>query len=63
MSFILDIKTKAASNKKTIVLPESEDDRILEAANIIIKEDMANIILIGNEKEIIKLANERGFTF
>lgn len=42
----------ASNNKKTIVLPESDDDRILRAADIILKRDVANIILLGDEEEI-----------
>lgn len=42
----------AHSNKKTIVLPESEDERILRAAEIILRRDVANIILIGDESEL-----------
>lgn len=42
----------ASQNKKTIVLPEADDDRILHAADIILKRDVANIILLGDEDEI-----------
>ena len=56
MNFIEIIKERAKQNKKTIVLPEAEDLRILKATEIVIKEDFANIILIGNKEEIIKKA-------
>jgi len=39
----------ARSNKKRIVLPESSDERILRAAEIILLRDVADIILLGNE--------------
>jgi len=52
MSFIEGIKEKAKQNKKRIVLPESMDERILEAASIAAKENIAEIILIGESKEI-----------
>lgn len=52
MNFIESIKNRAKSDKKTIVLTESMDDRVLEAAEIILKEDIANIIIIGNHNEI-----------
>ena len=42
MNFIERIKERARENKKTIVLPESMDRRVLEAAQTIIKEDIAN---------------------
>lgn len=54
MSFIESIKIKAKSNQKRIVLPESIDERVLKAAEIVIKEDIASIILIGNKEELIK---------
>lgn len=57
MSFIDDIKLRAKQNKKTIVLPETGDRRTLEAANTILSEGLANIVLIGNQDEISKGAN------
>lgn len=42
----------AKNDIKTIVLPESNDRRILEAANKVTKEKIANIVLIGNEKDV-----------
>ncbi|MDR0408245.1 MAG: phosphate acetyltransferase [Campylobacteraceae bacterium] len=42
----------ARKNKKRIVLPESNDDRILRAAEIIIRRDVADIILLGKESDI-----------
>lgn len=58
MKFIENIKQKAKLNIKTIVLPESLDIRVLEAANNICKEDFAKIVLIGNKEEILKKASE-----
>ena len=52
MSFIETIKERAKRDKKTIVLPETMDRRVLEAASIILKEEIANIILIGKEEDI-----------
>lgn len=49
-SIITKLKEKAKNNKKTIVLPETMDNRILKAAEIILKEDIADIILIGEEE-------------
>ncbi|MHB8129320.1 MAG: phosphate acetyltransferase [Mobilitalea sp.] len=57
MSFIDGIKQRAKQNKKTIVLPETNDRRTLEAANKILAEGIANIILIGNKEEITKGAD------
>lgn len=48
------IKERAKKARKTIVLPESMDRRTLEATDIILKENIANIILIGTDEEIKK---------
>jgi len=53
MSYIDKIKARARLDKKTIVLPETTDKRTLIAASKIIEEDIANIILIGNEEKIM----------
>ena len=58
MSFIEGLKNKARQNIKTIILTESEDKRVLEAAQKVKKQGFANIILIGNEEEANKLAKE-----
>ena len=58
MNFIDTIKERAKTDIKTIVLPETEDVRVLKAAEMVIKEGFANIILIGNEETTKKLANE-----
>jgi len=42
----------ASQNKKRIVLPESSDERILRAAEIILRRDVAEIIFIGDEQEL-----------
>ena len=52
MNFIESIKERAKKNKKTIILPEYMDRRVLEAACKVRDEDIANIIIIGNENEI-----------
>ena len=54
MGFIDEIKAKAKTNKKTIVLPETEDIRTYEAAEAVLKEGTANLILVGSEEEIAK---------
>lgn len=54
MKFINIIKERAKQDKKTIVLPESMDKRVMEAADKILKEDIANIIIIGTPDEIAK---------
>ena len=58
MTFIEKMKMQAKQDIKTIVLPESEDIRTLEATEIVLKEGFANIILIGNPQEINELAEK-----
>ena len=53
MSYIDLMKEKARSDKKTIVLPETNDKRTLIAAASIMKEEIADIIMIGNEEKIM----------
>lgn len=52
MGFIEELKDKARANRKTIVLPEGMDKRTYEAAEQIVKEDFANIILLATDEEI-----------
>lgn len=58
MNFIDSIKERAKQDIKTIVLPETEDVRTLQATEKVLKEKFANIILIGNEETTKKLAQE-----
>ena len=53
MSYIDLIKEKARQDKKTIVLPETNDKRTLIAASQIMEEGIANIIMVGNEEKIM----------
>lgn len=55
---IQEMVDEAKKDLKKIVLPESEDLRILKAASIITKEKIAKITLIGNKKDIIKRCDE-----
>ena len=56
MGFIDSIKERAKQNKKTIVLPESMDRRTWEAVEIILKEGIANVIVLPGENEMESLA-------
>lgn len=62
MSLLDEIKAKAKSLNKTIVLCEGEDKRVVEAAAQITKEGIAKIVLIGNEAECKKVAPEVDLT-
>jgi phosphate acetyltransferase len=52
MGFIENIIDRAKKDKKKIVLPESMDQRIIDASEIIVKENIADLIIIGNPNDI-----------
>lgn len=52
MTFVDNLLNKAKETKKTIVLCEGEDKRVVQAAADIVKEGIAKIILIGSDKDI-----------
>ena len=58
MKFIETIKSRAKEDLKTIILPEAEDKRVLEAAAKVTKEGFAKIILLGEEEKIKQKAEE-----
>lgn len=60
MSFIEEMKKRASSSIKTIVLPEANDKRVLEAASKVEKEGFAKVVLVGNKEEASKIAEENG---
>ena len=57
MSFMEQTIAKAIADKKTIVLPEGTDRRIVTAAAEIIRRGVADVILLGGEKEIREAAD------
>lgn len=56
MDVISFFKEKATALKGTVVLPESDDVRMLKAAEIIIKENLSKVILVGNAEKIKSFA-------
>lgn len=58
MDLLQQIVERAKSNKQRIVLPEATEERTLRAADKVLADELANIILIGNPEEINKLAAE-----
>lgn len=58
MDFIESMKQRARQEMKKIVLPEASDIRTIKAASIALKEEYAEIVLIGDEASINKLAEE-----
>ncbi len=55
MGFIDVIKDRARADKKVIVLPESEDRRTYEAAAQIMKEEIADIVIVGTEEQVAEV--------
>ena len=60
LKFESKLYAKARANVKTVVLPESDDERILRAAAIIKQSGAANLILLGREDEVQKSASKLG---
>ncbi len=62
MDLLQKIKENAKKHNKRIVLPEGTEERTLRAADEIIKDGLAQIILIGNRTKVLKLATEYSLT-
>ncbi len=60
MDLISQIVERAKANKQRIVLPEGTEERTLKAANQILTDGVADLILLGNPDEIMGLAKEWG---
>lgn len=59
MSTFMDkIKALAASDKKTIVLAEGEERRTVQAADAVLKQGFANVILLGSEAKIREISSD-----
>lgn len=50
--FLNRMKAAAKADKKTVVLPEGEDQRTIDAAKIIVEEDLANLVILGDPAAI-----------
>ena len=62
MDLLQDIITRAKADKQRIVLPEGTEERTLRAADRLLADGVASIILIGNKTEISQLAASYGLT-
>lgn len=60
MGIINQIKEKAKIAQKTIVLPEATDERVLKAAEKIVKEELAKVVLVGNVESLNAEATKVG---
>ena len=56
MDFLSTMKAKAKAEKKVIVLPESYEIRNLEAAAECLRDELADIMLVGNKEKIMEAA-------
>ncbi|HAR64119.1 MAG: phosphate acetyltransferase [Candidatus Margulisiibacteriota bacterium] len=61
MEILESIINRAKSVYKTIVLPESTDPRVVEAASSVTKQKIANVILVGSANEIAKISKAYNF--
>lgn len=60
LMFELDLIERASKAKKKIVLPEGADDRILQAASEVLQKNIADLIILGDPKDIKKRSKELG---
>ncbi|MBN2396633.1 MAG: phosphate acetyltransferase [Candidatus Atribacteria bacterium] len=57
------LRNKAKENIKKIVLPEGEEPRMIEAASIVYREKFAELVFLGNEKNIRDTAKQMNINF
>lgn len=60
LNLINEIVARAKANRQRIVLPEGTEERTLKAANLVLTDEVADLILLGNPKEIKELAVKWG---
>ncbi len=60
MTLVESIIARAKSNKQRIVLPEAEEERTLKAADMVLRDDIADLILIGNPAKVEAMCKEYG---
>ena len=63
MEILEQMIARAKANPQRIVLPEGDEPRTLEAANILLRDKIAQLILIGNPEKIRQMAAEKGYEF
>ena len=63
MNISQEIRQRAKKHKKKIVLPEGEEPRMIEAARVIYQEGFAELVLLGKEEEIRKIAKDKNIPF
>ena len=63
MDVLEQMIARAKANRQRIVLPEGDEPRTLEAANILLRDKIADLILIGDPEKILGMAAEKGYEF
>ena len=61
MEILEQMLKRAQENPQRIVLPEGDEPRTLEAANLLLKDKIAKLILIGDPAVIKQMAEEKGY--
>lgn len=60
MDILEKLFARAKANKKRIVLPESFEERTMRAADIVLRDGLAEVVLIGSREALLAQANEWG---
>ena len=60
LAFQADLIERARADRKRIVLPEPDDDRVLRAADAILRRGIADLVLLGDETTVRARATELG---
>ena len=60
MDLVQQIIERAKNNKQRIVLPEAEEERTLKAADMVLRDGIADLILIGNPAKVEAMCKEYG---
>ena len=58
--FQAELVERSRTNRRTIVLPEPDDDRVLRAADAILRRGIADLVLLGDETTVRARATELG---
>lgn len=62
MNRILNLRAKASADKKRIVLPEGEDERIVKGASVLAREGLVNVCLLGKKSDVLALAEKESIS-
>ena len=60
MDILEKLFAKAKANKKRIILPESFEERTMRAADIVLRDGLAEVVLLGSREALLAQAREWG---